>query len=58
MLNPEQIAKRLTACAAYLEETRLPIGEKETIERLLGCSAALKEIAKEMATDDAGNQPR
>lgn len=52
----QQTIAKIRACAQYLRETRLPIGELEAIDRLLGCVQTLETIAKEMDGHEAGNQ--
>lgn len=44
-------ANRLRDAAAYLKETRVPVGEKNVIERLLSCALALENMAAELETE-------
>ncbi|MBR5874485.1 MAG: hypothetical protein IKY90_07135 [Oscillospiraceae bacterium] len=52
----QETAKELKAYAEYLRRTRLPVGEKEAIERILNCSVCLEKLAKELEEDEADNQ--
>lgn len=51
MDNQKTVAE-LKAYAEYLRRTRLPVGEKEAIERVLNCAFCLEKLAKEIETDD------
>lgn len=55
MDNQKTVAE-LRAYAEYLRRTRLPVGEKEAIERLLNCSLRLDKLAKELQEDEADHQ--
>lgn len=50
-MDKQKIAEELKAYAEYLRRTRLPVGEKEAVERLLNCSICLDKLAKELEAD-------
>ena len=56
-MTKEQIINTLMASARYLRETRLPIGEVESIERILGCARAIEDMAEELKAYDGDNEP-
>lgn len=51
-MDAEKVVSNLKAYAEYLRRTRLPVGEKEAIERVLNCAFCLEKLAKEIETDD------
>lgn len=58
-----EIIQKLRAVAAYLKEVRVPVGEKDIIERILTAAATLEDMAaavnepeQEAEANDAGNQ--
>lgn len=55
-MDVQKIADELKAYAEYLRRTRLPVGEKEAVERLLNCSFCLEKLAKELESNEADNQ--
>lgn len=46
-----EITGKLRAAAAYLKETRVPIGEKTIIERMLGCAVTLENMAADIEAE-------
>lgn len=55
-MDKQKAISELKACAEYLRCTRLPIGEREAIERLLSCAAYLDRIAKGLEEYETDNE--
>lgn len=55
-MDKQKAISELKAYAEYLRRTRLPIGEKESIERLLNCAMCLDGLAKELGEDETDNK--
>ncbi|MBP3647187.1 MAG: hypothetical protein J6K55_12280 [Clostridia bacterium] len=55
-MEPKTVITKLHAIADYIRGARIPIGEKEAIERLLGCAAMLDDMAEELKQNEADNQ--
>lgn len=51
-MDKQKIVGELKAYAEYLRRTRLPVGEKEAVERLLNCSICLDKLAKELEAEE------
>ncbi len=47
-MNFNETCQEMRNCAGYLRGTRLPVGEKEAIERILTCAALLEKLADDM----------
>ena len=50
-LGKQEIASKLRSVAMYLKETRIPVGEKEVIEHILGGALLLENMAKTIEED-------
>ena len=50
-MDRTEITGKLRAAAAFLKETRVPIGEKAIIERMLGCAVTLENMAAALAAE-------
>lgn len=46
------IVNKLRTAAEYLKGTRICIGEKDAIERLLGCALALENLAADIEAEE------
>lgn len=57
-MDNQKIASELKAYAEYLRRTRLPVGEKEAIERLLNCALCIEKLAKELEANETDHQQR
>lgn len=55
-MEPKTIITKLHAIADHIRGTRIPIGEKAAIERLLGCAETLDDMAEELKQNEADNQ--
>ncbi len=55
-MDKQKTVNELKAYAEFLRRTRLPVSEKEAIERLLNCAFCLEKLAKEIEADEADNQ--
>ena len=62
-MNHNEIIQKLRAVAEYLKEVRVPVGEKDIIERILTAAAMLENMAtavnepeQEAEANDAGDQ--
>lgn len=55
-MDTKTMMHKLQAVADHLRGTRIPIGEKTAIERLLGCAETLDSMAKELMEHEADNQ--
>lgn len=55
-MDKQKVSNELKAYAEYLRRTRLPVGEKEAIERVINCALCLDKLAKELEEDETDNQ--
>lgn len=55
-MDKTKIITKLHAIADHIRGTRIPIGEKTAIERLLGCAETLDDMAEELKRNEADNQ--
>lgn len=45
----ETVIRRIKAVADYIRDTKISVGDVDTIKRLLGCAETLEGLAEEMA---------
>ena len=55
-MDKQKTISELNAYAEYLRRTRLPVGEKEAIERLLNCAICIEKLAKELEADETDHK--
>lgn len=55
-MEKKEIASKLLSTALYIKETRIPIGEKGIIERLLGGALVLEKLAEEITKEEGQNE--
>ena len=55
-MDKQKTVNELKAYAEFLRRTRLPVSEKEAIERLLNCAFCLEKLAKELENDETAHK--